>query len=172
MFHIIIITIADEKKNELIMLSGWTWFTLNRLKLKETLWASIQCEPVITKTNNKHGTNGLPSTHQRAFEILSGRVIGTNKSPFNQLCNQVIAIKPFSVGHYHCVIGAFLSYIHWDASSVVLWANKHVCGSAPSLSSRFYGSVGNEARHAERKLYFLVANGFKHNMIHELTSTT
>lgn len=32
--------------------------------------------------------------------------MGTDKNPFNQLCNQVIAIKSLSLGHYHCVTGS------------------------------------------------------------------
>lgn len=54
----------------------------------------------------KHGSTGLPCNDQWEFEILSGRDMGTDKNPFNQLCNQVIAIKSLSLGRYHCVTGS------------------------------------------------------------------
>ncbi len=73
--------------------------------------------------------------------------MGTDKNPFNQLCNQVIAIKSLSLGRYHCVTGSSILR-SFECLLVVLWAHKRVCGCAPSLSSRFYGSLGNKEGHA------------------------
>lgn len=72
--------------------------------------------------------------------------MGTDKNPFNQPCNQVIAIKSLSLGRYHCVTASSILR-SFECLLVVLWAHKCACGSAPSLSSRFYGSLGNNARH-------------------------
>lgn len=141
---------------------GWTG--LNETRETRQL---IQCKLVITKTNSKpwhQWSYRLPSDDPWALEILSRRDMGADKNPFNQLCNQVIAIKSLSLGRYHCVTASSIIR-SFECLLVVLLVHKRVCGSAPSLSSRFYGSLGNKERHALWKLNFLTANWFKHNMI-------
>lgn len=122
------------------------WAGLNETRENRQL---IHCKLVITKTNSKpwrQWSQRLPSNDQWAFEILSRRDMGIDKNPFNQLHNQVITIKSLSLGRYHCVTASSILR-SFECLSMVLWVHKHMCGSAPSLSSRFYSSLGNNARH-------------------------
>lgn len=135
----------------------WLWFSLDRLKWNQGQGRQlIQCKRVITKTNSKpwrQRSRRLPSNDQWPFERLSRRDMGTDKNPFNQLCNQVIAIKSLSLGRYRCVTASSILR-SFECLLVVLWAHKCARGSAPSLSSRFYGSLGNNSQTYSMKAPF------------------
>lgn len=63
--------------------------------------------------------------------MLSRTDMGTDKNPFNQLCNQVIVIKSLSLGRYHCVTASSVSRsfeclleVGWNACVAQLQASQ------------------------------------------------
>lgn len=86
------------------------WTSLNETRENMQL---IQCNLVITKTNNKpwhQWSHRVLSSDRWVCEILSRREMATDKKPFDQLCNQVIAIKSLSLGRYRCMTGSSILY--------------------------------------------------------------
>lgn len=79
------------------------------------------------------------------------------------------SIKWKRLNHFLCdiVIVSLVhpSYISFKCLLVVLWACMHVCGTAPSLSDRFYGFWETMRDTLYERSIFSLQTGLKYNMI-------